>query len=273
MEIRVNKQHLFILCILFLYGIAQADTQIKIMGKDGGSTITSNGNIARIDNSSEPGYVLIDTTKQQFQVVDPQRRQVMMMDLAGDKNQPTSVSTPIKTSLKKVGKGEKIAGYNTDKYTLTANGKLCNTIYASKSAMDIKGISELFKAMNTMQQQSVKMMGGLRSMMDECSQAQFQSAQDLKTIGVPLKTIDANGQLESEIQSINSNAKVAKNYYQIPPDYPTLSMQQQMNQAQQQMQQNMPDMNLIMQQMMQNGSEMSPEAMEQIKKMQQMFQQ
>ncbi len=268
----MNRQLILILCTLSLCGTTQADTQIKVMDKDGeSSTITSNGNLARLDDSSEPGYVLIDTRQQQLKMVDPQRRQVMVMDLKNVKKTIQPVTNQVKVSLNKIGNGPKIAGYSTDKYTLTANGKLCNTIFSSRAAINIKGIAELFDAMDTMEQQSINMMGGFRSMMDECDEANMQSTKLFKTAGAPLRTLDADGQLESEVESINNNAKINKTYYQIPTGYQQVSMQQQMNQARQQMQQNMPDMNQIMQQMQQGG--MSPEAMEQMKKMQQMLNQ
>ena len=53
---------------------------------------------------------------------------------------------------------------------------------------------------------------------------------------------------------------------------PVVNLQQQMEQAQQQMQQYMPDMNQLMQQMQQQQG-LPPEAMEQMKKMQEMFKQ
>ncbi len=261
----MNRQLILILCTLSLHGVTQADTQIKTIGNDGEySTITSNGNIARIDNSSEPGYVLIDTRKQQFNMVDPQRRQVTVVNLKNSKKPAQAATNQVKVSLNRIGKGPKIAGYRTDKYTLSANGRLCNTIFGSKAALNIKSMAELFDAMDTMEQ-SLDMMGGFRSMMDECDEANMQSAELFKAAGAPLRVIDANGQLESEVQSINSNTKVAKNFYQIPASYQQVSMQQQINQARQQMQQNMPDMNQIMQQMQQGG--MSPEAMKQMQQM------
>lgn len=269
----MNRQLILILCTLSVYGYSQADTQIKTIDKDGeSSTITSNGSIVRLDNANEPGYVLIDTRQQQFKMVDAQRQQVMVVDLKSAKKQAPPATSQVKISLNKTGKGPKIAGYSTDKYTLSANGKLCNTIFSSKAVMKIKGIAELFDAMGTMEQQSLNMMGGFRSMMDECEEANMQSAELFKTAGAPLRIIEADGQLESEIQSINSNAKINKTYYQIPASYQQVSMQQQMDRARQQMQQNMPDMNQIMQQMQQGGG-MSPEAMEQMKKMQEMLQQ
>jgi hypothetical protein len=270
----VNKQLITIIFTLSICGLTQADTQIKAIEQSGESnTITCNESMCRMDNSNEPGYTLFDASRQQFKMVDTQRRKVMVMDLKRAKKQAPPATSKVKVSLKKIGKGPKIAGYSTYKYTLSANGKLCNTIYASKAAMNIKGIANLFDAMNTMNQQSFNMMGGFRSMMDECEEANMQSEKLFKSSGAPLRTIDANGQLESEIQSINKNAKINKAFYQVPAGYQQVSMQQQMDQARQQMKQNMPDMNQIMQQMQQDGGNLSPEAMEQMKKMQEMMKQ
>lgn len=268
----IHKFTLFILT-LNLCAYVQADTQIETIEQGGErSTITSNGKSARINNSKEPAYMLIDLKQQQFKMIDPQNRQIMLMDIKSRNKAPSANSSNITITLKKVGKGPKIAGYSTEKFNLLANGQLCNTIFGSQSVLKQKGITELFDALTSMQQQTDAMMDGFSSMMDECTLANLKADELTKTTGAPLKVIDANGQVETEVTAITTNAKIPDNYYQIPANYQQISMQQQMNQAQQQMQQNMPDMDQIMQQMQQDGG-MSPEAMEQMKKIQEMMQQ
>ncbi len=267
----MNRLTIFMTTLL-ISSFTQADIQLTSVDQGGDiSTITSNGHLIRMDNKNDSQFVLIDTRQQQLKMVDPQRRQVMLVDLKKSK-QAVNQSSRVKVNYRKLGQGPKIAGYDTTQYSVTANGKPCNTVFISQQVMNKAGISELFDAMQTMQQQTENMMGGMSSMLDECTQADLQSYEFFKSRGAPLKTLDSNGQIESEITSINNNAKINSAYYQVPAGYQQVSMQQQMEQARQQMQQNMPDMNQIMQQMQQNGS-IPPEAMEQMKKMQEMFQQ
>lgn len=177
------------------------------------------------------------------------------------------------------GKGPTIAGFKTQVYSLQVNGKNCGTIFGSKKLLNKKGIKEIFSALSQLQNQTQNMMGAYRGMMGECEQAELQMSNSYNTTGAPMRLLDQQGQLESEVRKINDNAKTPASYYKIPATYRVTNMQEKMNQARQQnertrqqMQDNMPDMNKLMQQMQQQQG-MPPEALERMKKMQDMFKQ
>jgi hypothetical protein len=264
-------------------GIVLADLQITIRDKSGQiSTFSNNGQQARMDDNRQPGYVLINLKTNQLNMVDPQRREVMQIDgLNKQKAMPAVNNLNIK--LEKKSKGPRIAGFKTQQYDIQVNGRHCGTVFGSKKAMKKKGVEQVFKAMSSMQQQTSSMTNSFRSMMgaelDECDQADLQMNQHFKTSGVPMRILDQNGQLESEIIKFDSKAKLAPGYYVIPDNFKVTNMHQKMNEAQQQNQQNigqmpqgMPDMNQLMLQM-QKSEGMPPEAMEQMKKMREMFKQ
>jgi len=255
----------------------QADLQMVTRDKSGhNSTFTSNGKQARIDDNQNPGYILIDQQNNRIGMVDPQRREVLDMGPIND-GQTVPMNSGLSIKLEKQGNGPKIAGYKTKKFDIQVNGRHCGTVYGSRKAMKNKGIEQIFKAMATLQQQSSSLNQGFRSLMDgrndECDRAELEMNKHFKTSGVPMRILDRNSQLQSEVIKFNTKTKLPPDYYTIPKDFKVTNMQQKMNEAQQQMQQHMPDMNQLMQQMQQDQQGLPPEAMEQMKKMQDLFKQ
>ncbi len=256
-----------------------ADLRLQFKDQDGRlSTIISNGDQARIDNPGDPGYILIDLKSGAVSMVNPQQRQVMRMDTGAPAAPPLPQGVTVK--VKKGKKGPRVAGYKTRKYHYSADGEKCGTIFGSKKMLEKKGVKQLFAAMNRMQNQARGMMAGFGSMLSACDQAQMEYSQHLETTGAPLRIVEADGRVASEVVSVNDKFKVAGNYYQLPVDFEQVSMQDQVNQARrqqqqamQQMQRSMPDMNQLMQQMQESG-QMSPEMIEKMQqRMQQMMQQ
>lgn len=258
---------------------AQSDLEIVIADQTQQvSTLSSNGKKARINNSQEPGYMLIDFKSSQIHMVDPQRKEAMIMSSNSQAASETTKNN-VKIKLIKKKKGPKIAGYKTRQYNIQVNKKHCGTIYGSKKVLKKKGFKDIVEAMSQLQQQSANMMGKLGGLIDECELAQMQLSQFYTTTGAPMRLIDEQGVLESEVQSVNSKAKFSKAHYQIPADYKIVDMQQKMQQAQQQteqamqqMNENMPDMNQLMQQM-QSSEGMPPDFLDKMKKMQEQFKQ
>lgn len=267
------------LLMVCVFTQAQADTQITVRDKSGStSTFSSNGKSARMDDNQRPGYVLINFDKNQFNMIDPERREIMEMStMPGNKSKVKTENVTVRLINK--GSGPLIAGYKTRKYLIQANGKNCGTVYGSRKVLALKGIEDIFNALSQLQRQSQTMAGAFRGSRDDCEQADLQMSDSIKTTGAPLRMLDQHGQLENEVTSINTRASHPAAFYQPPAGYRVTNMQQQMDQTRQQnqqmmqqMQQNMPDMNKLMQQMQQQQG-MPPEAMERMKKMQEMFQQ
>lgn len=267
---------------LFLLSSVFADIRVDINnGKGGNSSFSSNGKVVRMDDADQPGYMLIDLKTSQFKMVDTTSREVidmsgMMPPMSGA--MPPSVPA-VTINLKNTGSGPDIAGYPTQRYLVIANGTNCGTIFGSKKALQEKGMQSLLDAMKQLSQQANKMSRQFRTMRSVCEQADFENASTFQKTGAPMRIVDENGQIDSEVSKIDSNAQHPAGHYDTPKGFRVTSMQGKMNQAmqqnqrmQRQMPQGMPDMNQIMQQMQQGGG-MPPEAMERIKQMQQMFKQ
>ena len=261
--------------------VAQADSQITIKDKRGGvNLISTNGEKVRMQDQGDSSYVIGVYLSGQFYSVDPERKQVMLIDMNA---MPESTSTadssnPVTISLDKKGKGPKIAGYKTKEIVLNANGQYCGTVFGSKKVLKKKGISELFEFMNRIRQQSMKMMGAYRASIDVCEQAFEDLSLSFKKTGAPLRMLNAQGQIESEVTKIKTGKKIDPGYYEYPSDYTVVTMADQMNAASQQNQQmmeqmgqNMPNMEELMKQMQSQGGQIPPELMEQIKQMQEQY--
>ncbi len=265
---------LFISLLLLATGVA-ADVQIKIKDARGlVSTISSNGKAVRIDEGSMPGYVLIDYASGQFMMVDESRRQIMHSSLGGGGGAGAPDGVPAR--LVDSGKGPSIAGYPTRKLAFSAGGKSCGTIYASRELLKDRGVMAMFESMRTMQQKSRGMMGGVSGMLNDCQRANLELADALEANGAPMRIVDANGNLQSEVVAVDSSVSLGRQFYQAPAGMARVDLDQQIGEAMQQgrkMMENMPDMNQMMQQMQQGGGQMTEEMQQQMQKMMQQLQQ
>ena len=277
---RLTIKHWLIVALVTTPSAALADLQIGIQDGDGrNSTISSNGIFGHMSDSQDPTYVVIDYQKGLFSMVDPKRQQVMQVTTKDFAGIGSSANSKVRIDLQKAGSGPKIAGYATQKFTLGANGTHCSTIFGSQAVLKKKGIQRLMDTMNQFQQQTQKMFGGFRGTMDICTQANLQMADTYKTTGAPLRILDKNGQLESQVVSIETNKNLPPDFYNIPKNFKITNAKEQMKQANQATQQmmesmgdDMPDMNAIMQQLQQSG-EITPEMIEQMEKMKELIKQ
>jgi hypothetical protein len=262
--------------IMFLFSSSvMAGTIVEILDEDELTTVMIEGKQARINVSAEE-YVIVDHVNNSVRFVNPQERQVMLLnasDIPGSSN-----ASVVNTSINGLGSGLSIAGYNTQKFSYSANGKPCGTIYGSKDAYQAKGIKELFAALKTMMEKQRAIMGGFANMVDACTLADMNVSDHVNTIGVPMRT-ERDGRIRSEVKSIKVDVNLPADAFVIPATYKTVTMHGQMKtmsgdvaKAQKKMQQYEPQMQDMMKQMQQSG-QISPEMMEQMRQAQEMMRQ
>jgi len=137
-------------------------------------------------------YVIVDYKKQTVKVVNPQKQEVML--LAADKTATGNNGPLVRTAINKLGAGIKVAGYPTQKYSYSANGRPCGVIYGSRDVYQQQGIKELLDAMEVMIEQQRAALGGFASLIDDCTLADMNVNDHVKTIGVPMRT-EKNGRV------------------------------------------------------------------------------
>ncbi|MFV2005342.1 MAG: hypothetical protein ACC650_09045 [Gammaproteobacteria bacterium] len=245
-----------------------AGTILQIQNNNDMTTVLTDGKLARM-NMPGADYVIVDYRKRTVKAVSPPKQTVMV--LSADKMATGNHGPEVRTDIKELGAGIEVAGYPTQKYTYSANGKSCGVIYGSKDVYQKEGIKELFQAMKIMMEKQRAILGGLAGMVDDCTLADMKVSEHVKTIGVPMRT-EKNGVVDSEIKSIRVGVDLPADTFVIPASYKTVTMEEQMRKAQQQVQQYQPQIQQMMQQMQQTG-QMTPEMMEQMRRAQKMMQQ
>jgi len=256
-----------------------AGTIVTMKSGNNTSEIIADGKQARMDMGDE-GYIIVDYRTHSVKAVDPRQKRVMLLNA----NDMPKGAKPAKVNVQinNIGSGPTIAGYKTRKFSYKVNGKACGIIYGSRDAYKLKGIKDLFDAMQTMLQRQQDMMGGYVAMMDVCTLGDLKIGEQVSSVGVPMR-MEENGKVDNEIISIKLNVSVPANAFSIPASYKTVTMSDEINKAQkdmgnvqqqmgQQLQQHQPQIQQMMQQMQQSG-QMPPEVMEQLRKAQEQMRQ
>lgn len=259
--------------LVALFSLAFANlvlADVKLVVKDmrgSASTIYSNGQLARVEGGKTPGYAIIDFESKEVLVIDKERKEAMKMSLAGSGK---AAASRIGVSLKDKGGGRKIAGYLTRKYEIIAAGQSCGMVYASKKLLDDDNVSALFNSMTAMQGMVGGMSSRLSGMLSLCQRANLELSEAMASSGVPMRVVDADGKLVAEIVSVDTDSRAVD--YSVPAGLKVVSMDEQMGQAAEQLQ-NMPEMGQLMQQMEAAGKQMTPEMKQQLEQLQNMMQQ
>ncbi len=269
-----------VITLLVSTNTALAGTVIRIQNNGDMTTVMTDGKLARLSMSGDENeYIIIDYRKQTVNVVSPQKHQVMQLNagqMAAGAQGPQ-----VRTAMKELGSGVKVAGYPTRKYSFSANGKSCGVIYGSREVYQKEGIKELFQAMRTMMERQRAILGGLAGMVDDCTLADMKISDHVKAVGVPMRS-ERDGRVETEIKSIKYGVTLPADTFVIPASYKVLTMQQQINAAKKNMmnaqqrtrQHNTqpPQMQDMMRQLQQSG-QLTPEMMQQMRRSQGMMQQ
>ena len=270
----MNK-YLLTIFSLALCGGVQADVQLSIRDASGvTNTLSSNGQKVRIDFGRMTDYGIIDYAGGMLYLVDFEDNEIMQANLeTGGAGTPGEA---VSLTLNDQGDGKKIAGYQTRKYELIADGENCGHVYASSKLLKNKDVRSIFEAGRSLQRFTRGMMSGFSSMLSACQRAGMQMADAAENKGAPLLVLDASGKVVSEVTSVNTDKQLAANHYELPSDLKIVDMNEKIDQAVEQTQQimeNMPDMNQLMEQLQQSGGQMTEEQQQQIKKAMEMYQQ
>ncbi len=267
----MKKYFTILIALLFSAG-ASADLQLVIDDFTGGSTVSSNGQKARIDARGTPGFVIIDYASGEIFMVDPSRKEVMRTNVSD----PGEAEADIVVSLKDKGGGQKIAGFNTRKYRIMAGGQKCGTVHASKKMFDYEGVMGMFESMRNLQRATRGMMSGMTGMLTVCQRAGMQMSEVMESVGAPMKMIDENGRVVSEVKSVDTAKNLPASHYDVPAGMKVVDMsemaQRTMEQTQQALEE-MPDMNELMQQIQKSGGQLDEDTQKQLQQMLEQLQQ
>jgi hypothetical protein len=251
---------------------AHADTVIEFINADSKSQFLTNGKMARINTRGKDDYMLVDFDKNTIYAVSPDNRQIINIS-----NSIPSISglepPPLRLSITPEGNGPEIAGYSTTKYRFSANGEYCGSIFASRDALKGTAIEDMLNTMKTMADNHKQSLGGFAAAIPLCQLARIDLAEKLPEIGAPMRTLDKDGEIDTEVTMILKDADVATHYYALPADYKMVAMGEQVESVQNEnsetdnQRRNMPEMQRMMNDMRRSG-QVPPEAMEQMRRYQ-----
>lgn len=217
------------LTFLFATTTAPADTVIEFNYDNTRSQFLTDGKMARINSRGTDDYMLVNFNTSSIYSVTPEDKQIT--NLSSSISSISLLKAPsIRLDIKPAGPGPVIAGYNTTKYRLSANGDYCGTLFASKEALKGSAIENMFGTLKTMTDNHLESLGGFAVVIPTCQLARMRLAEKLQYIGAPMRVLDIEGNIDSEITMINKNAGVAPHNYSLPTNYKKVSMFERIDQ-------------------------------------------
>jgi len=217
------------LAFLFATTIAPADTVIEFSYNNTKSQRPTHDNIARINSRGTNDYMLVNFNTSSIYSVAPEDKQIT--NLSSSISSISLLKAPsIRLDIKPAGPGPVIAGYNTKKYRLSANGDYCGTLFASREALKGSAIENMFGTLKTMADKHLDSLGGFAVVIPTCQLARMRLAEKLQHIGAPMRVLDIEGNIDSEITRIIKNAGVEPNSYSLPANFKKVSMYERIDQ-------------------------------------------
>lgn len=180
----------------------------------------TNGQRARLDLPGDDGYLLADFQTGKVLMVTPKKRQII--DL-GNGDSATGNNAP-RVELQPRGGGPQIAGFTTVQFSLSAEGQNCGVVYGSREAMQVRGMDSLFNALKGMIETQFDAMGSFSALLNVCTLASMDFASHADEIGLPMRMLDVNGKVLSEVNRINTNAEIPPGAFDIPSGYHVVSL-------------------------------------------------
>ena len=89
----------------------------------------------------------------------------------------------------------------------------------------------MLDTLKAMADSQLKSLGGFAAVIPNCQMAKLRLTEKLAYIGAPMRVIDIEGNVDSEITRIIKNARVEPHSYSIPKNYHNVSLDEKIEQA------------------------------------------
>ena len=214
----INTRIFLTLPLLFTMAAAAADTVIEFKFNGAQSQFLTNGSKARINSRGTDDYMVVDFDTRTIYSVAPDKKQIA--NITESIPSIIAIEPPrVRTDIKPAGDGPVIAGYSTQKFRLSANGEYCGMVFASKDALKGTTIENMFGTLKTMSDSHIKSLGAFAAIIPSCQLAMLRLTDKLPYIGAPMRVIDVEGKVDSEITRIIKSAGVEPHNYTLPGNY------------------------------------------------------
>lgn len=213
-------------------------TLIKFKDDSAGvsSEVWVSGSKARISMPEGGGYMIMDLKEhRQYMVSVAEKRVVDMTDMSEQmKNMPGRGASenplPLDLKVEKKGGGPKIAGFATERYIVSVAGKVCFEEFLSESALRAGDVKKFTDAMSVM---SDNVSGGSDG--TPCDRAEAEMAQRYGKLGVPLRSVDAQGNVIHEVIELNTAFEAPAGAFGFPPGFQRTTLEEMMREMMPQM--------------------------------------
>jgi len=235
-----------------------ASTMVETEGKDGISRIYTEGHKCRVEMPNDQGFMVVDAKEKTVFLVMPAKEMTIDMSEPPNNSEPETSDQSDKTEFKQTEAGPKIAGYKTIKFDFATNGNHCGSIFVSKKALDDSGMRDImgiFSKITTELADAFPQNPDAGS--DPCKATKASLTGKIAEIGLPLKTLYADGSLKSLVTKIEKDAELPPNPFTVPAKFRVVKIGQ-IGALQGRMSGEMMGQ-LILEQMLKSGN-MSPEA-------------
>ena len=265
-----NLTGLFMLS--FLASNVFSATIVDMQDQNGGkSQFFSEGSMGRLNTADGQSFILVDYKNEDVKYVLPQQKQVIDMTkqlaLVDSTSQgPRSGAL----TLENQGEGPTIAGYETTQYDLRLNDQDCGTVFTSKKALEDSGLEQLFNVMRKLALQQAQALAAVSSQLPPCQLGKLNSMEQVLAAGVPMRTQDETGRIESEVLKVERDASLPPDIFNFPAEYKVIDslaeMKKAKQQAQAEMKKKLPELEKKLAELQKSGK-MRPEELERMKKM------
>lgn len=242
----------FVLCgtlAPFLSTSAATLIQTKAGPQQTPQSVLLDGKHVRIgEPEQKQGYMLMLLEQNKRYMINTKQKQIIEMPVSPPQAPDNMPKAPpempgmpkapvIKSQLEHKGSGPKIAGYATEHYQITANGKICGSEYVSAEATKLAHVADFMK--NLLASSGKPALPFLQQM-PPCVQARMSVNDELMQHGLSMRSVDASGAVSNEVVSIDTNAKVEAGAFDLPAGYQQTNMQEMLRNAMQGMQNGKP---------------------------------
>ncbi len=224
---------LFVVIAGLLPGLAAASgVLIESVDEQGRhSTVLIQDDRARIDNAIADGYMIIDLANRQAFAVDTAQR--LVMDLATpfvprSAHAAAASRPPLpEVRLHELGPGPTLHGYATVRYQVSVAGRHCFDEYLAPAAAADPRIRRFLATVARLSDPTDEARHNLLfSDADPCDVAADTIDDRYEALGLPLRTVRADGGISHEIIRIVLDAPIETARLAWPDDYPLLSRRQ-----------------------------------------------
>ncbi len=195
------------------------------------SRVSIEGGWARFDGADkgEKGYMLVDLEAAKFYAVAPPERTIIEFSPRKEKKEQEK---GVKAEFKKVGPGPEVAGYATDKYELTADGKSCGFFLMSESVAEIGDVKELLARLGGLTPDAFvpeEMRQGLPIHRDPCEVAKMELGKEaMVREGYPMKMLDPKGETVEEVTAVKTGVELDPALFELPKGYSRTTVKEMM---------------------------------------------